>query len=127
MIEIRDGLPDHVVGINVSGRVEAEDYRATLEPAIEQALQTHDRINALIVVDKDGAEYSSAAMWQDVKMGVKRPRTWNRVALVSDNKWTHRFMPMLSAAMPGKFKTFSPTEEQQALDWVSESLNAAND
>lgn len=43
MIELLKGYPDNVVAVSVHGEVTRKDYDTVLVPAVEKALQVHER------------------------------------------------------------------------------------
>lgn len=119
MIEVIPDLPDGTIGFRISGTVESKDYTFILDPAIEEELARHEKINALVITDPNGVNYTAGAMWQDTKVGLRHPMSWNRVALVSDNDLAEKLMPVLSAIMPGEFKTFAHGDEGSARTWLN--------
>ena len=122
MIELIQDLPEGTVGVRLAGKIEAEDYKRTLDPAIESALAVRDKINALVVIEAEGANFSAGAMWQDLKLGVKHPLSWNRIAMVSDSSWSARLTPVVSALMPGEVKSFRPDELEAARVWLEQGI-----
>ncbi len=51
MIQLIEGLPDAVVGIEAVGQVEAADYDAVAAPAVKHALERHPKIRIIHVLD----------------------------------------------------------------------------
>ena len=51
MIELIDGLPDGVVGLEAVGKVESADYEAIAAPAVKHALERHPKIRLIHVLD----------------------------------------------------------------------------
>jgi hypothetical protein len=120
MIELIQDLPEGTVGVKVSGKVETEDYTGTLDPAIDAALASREKINMLVVLEDADVDFSAGAMWEDMKLGLKRPLSWNRIALVSDSSWWERLTPVASALMPGEVKSFQPEELEAAKLWLAQ-------
>jgi hypothetical protein len=121
MIEIIPDLPPGAVGFKLSGKVDAAAYKATIEPAVQAAQATGDKVNALIVIGDDGVDLSPGAMWEDAKLGLAHPRSWNKVALVGQKAWWDTLVPVLSALMPGEFQTFPPEDLVAARAWLAGS------
>jgi hypothetical protein len=117
MIEIVENLPAGTIGLRLSGKVDAGQYRRTIEPAIAAA--NGDRINALIVVADEGVDLTAGAMWEDAKVGLSHPRRWHRVALVAPEAWWSRLVPVMSALMPGEFRSFEPAQQDEAKAWLA--------
>jgi hypothetical protein len=120
MIELIQDLPAGTIGVRLSGKVEASDYKSTLDPAIEAALKAQDKINALVVIEDEGVDFSAGAMWQDMKLGMKHPLSWNRIAIVSGRSAWERLTPIVSAIMPGEVKNFQPEGLEAARIWLAQ-------
>ncbi len=120
MIEIMENLPEGVIGVRLSGRIEAQQYRDVLDPAIKVARAKEGKISALLVLDPS-VRYTLGAEWQDTKLGLSHPNSWKRIAVVSDETHWTRLVPVLSAIMPGEFKNFRLDDIGTAKDWVAGS------
>jgi hypothetical protein len=116
MIEIINDVPEGTVGIKLSGKIDASEYKTTIEPAVKAALANRDKINALIVAD-DTVDLTAGAMWEDMKVGMSHPGSWRRAALVAPEAWWGRLVPVMSALMPGEFRTFAT--EAEARSWLA--------
>jgi hypothetical protein len=119
MIELIKDLPAGTIGFRMSGKVDASDYKATIEPAVNAAATTVDKVNALVVVTGEGVDLTAGAVWEDTKVGLSHPRRWHRVALVAPEAWWSRLVPVMSALMPGEFRTFEPARQDDATAWLA--------
>ncbi len=117
MITTLDGLPPGVIGFVASGRLEAEDYRDVVLPALEQASASGE-VRFLIVMPTFDA-MTGGALWQDLKMGVEHLHSWRRVALVTDLEWLHRMMDLFGWMTPGEARSFPMAERDAAIAWVA--------
>ena len=70
MIELLEGLPDNVVGVEGVGEVAADDYKSVLVPAAEAALKRHERVRLLYVLGDRFDRVSAGAAWEDTKLGL---------------------------------------------------------
>jgi hypothetical protein len=110
-------LPSTVIGFEVSGKLEAEDYRDTLRPAVQAAAEAGD-IRIVIVMPKyEGI--SGGALWQDLKMGVADWRAWKRIALVTDVEWMIHGAQWFGWMTPGEVKQFPVSEQADAIAWAA--------
>jgi hypothetical protein len=114
-----EGLRDGVLGFEASGKVTAEDYEKTLIPAIESAHQSHEKVRMLLVFGDDFDGYTAAAAWDDSKLGLEHPFTYERVALVTDHEAYRAGVKGFGFLLPGKFKVFGTEELADARAWVS--------
>ena len=118
MIKQLSGLPDGVIGFEVTDKVRAEDYRDVVIPAVEQAAQTGDVRFVIVFPEFHGM--TAGAMGQDLKVGFENFRKWKRIALVTDIDWMQHLTSLFGWMTPGEVKTFAMSERDQAIIWVSE-------
>lgn len=121
MIELLPNLPGHVVGIAASGQVDAGDYETVIVPAIESALKAHGRVRVLYELGPAFTGFTSAAMWDDMKLGMAHLRSWERIAVVSDKDWIANAVWLFAFAVPCPVRVFSIKEFSKARDWISAS------
>ena len=72
MITELTDLPEGVIGFEASGKLQAEDYRDVLLPAVERAAGAGGVRIVIVIPSFDGL--SAEAMWEDLKMGVEPAR-----------------------------------------------------
>ena len=107
MIQVIDGLPSNVVGFKAVGDIDAGDYKDTLDPAIDEALQVHDKIRLLYVLGDEFDDYSGGAMWEDTKLGLRRWSSWEKIAVVTDEDGISRGIKAFGWMVPGEVKVFA--------------------
>lgn len=118
MIEPLADLPEGVIGFEVSGEVQAEDYTGTLVPALEAAAEAGE-VNLVFVLGDRYDGYSAGAAWQDTKLGLKHHMHWHRTAIVTDEGWISHVASTLGFMIPGDFKAFPVAEQDAAIAWVA--------
>jgi len=111
------GLPSGVIGFEVSGKLETEDYRDTLRPALERAAADGDVRIVVIIPEFEG--FSAGALWQDVTMGVEHWSAWKRIALVTDVEWMIHGTQWFGWMTPGAVKHFPLAERDAAIAWAA--------
>lgn len=119
MIKVLEGLPPNVVGIEAVGRVDAADYRRVLEPAVERALQAHDKLRLLYVLGDEFDGYSPSAAWEDTKLGISHWHAWERLAVVTDREWIRDGVRALGWMLPGECRVYTVERRDKATAWVS--------
>jgi hypothetical protein len=108
VIKELSGLPPGVIGFEVTGKVQAEDFRDVVLPAFENAAKTGE-FRALVVVPEFQG-MSGGALWEDLKIGIPHLRDWKRIALVTDIDWITHLTQMFGWMTPGDVKAFSLSE-----------------
>ena len=124
MLTLIEDLPDGVVGVEALGKVTAEDYERVLAPAVEAARtrSADGRIRLLYVLGREFPDYTAGAAWEDAKLGLGHPRSWERIAIVGDADWLRRAVGGLGWLMPGEIKVFGLHEVDSARGWVASPL-----
>lgn len=118
MLEVIKGLPDNVVGVRAAGEVEDDDYEDVLDPAIAEALKSHDKIRLLYVLGPEFTGYDHEAMWEDTKLGFKTFNSYERIAIVTDATWVRRSVKAVGWLIPGQVKVFNIEALVEATTWV---------
>jgi hypothetical protein len=119
MLQIINDLPVHVVGIRASGEVTRSDMEAVLLPKIQELVNRRGEINYLLVLDTGIQNFTLAAWWDDLKLGLKNFTKWNRIAIVTDQKGVEWFTDIFRFVIPGKSRGFSHNQLEEARSWVS--------
>jgi hypothetical protein len=117
MIKELSDMPSGVIGFEVAGKIQAEDYRDVVLPAIERAAKTGEVRFLLVIPEFQGM--SGGALWQDLKVGVEHLRAWKRIALVTDIEWMTHMTALFGWMTPGQVKTFPGADIDEAIQWVS--------
>ena len=97
MIELIDGLPDAVVGLEAVGEVQSADYEVVAAPAVKHALERHPKIRRIHVLDDPFTGYAAGGAWQPFD-SISAPwvitdplGSWN-TRLVSDGNYVIRLI-----------------------------------
>ena len=88
-------------------------------PAIDAALLKHKRVRVLYQLTPEFTGFTSAAMWDDFKLGLANRKAWERIAVVTDVHWVAHATRMFAFLMPGLVKVFSNDERPDAEKWIA--------
>jgi hypothetical protein len=121
MIELIQGLPEGVVGIEAVGQVTSDDYVA-VTPAIEEALGVRDKIRLIHVLGDRFTGYTTGGMWNDGKLGLSHPLSFERIAVVTNHDGVRALVKGAGWSVPGQVRLFSNAEHDEAVTWVSADL-----
>lgn len=121
MIERIDDMPAGTIGLRASGKLTKDDYTGTLEPALQQGVDTG---NLRLYFELDDFDGLADGAWQeDVKTGakafIKDRGAWTRFALVTDVEWVAKAMKGFAWMVPGEVKVFTLAEATAARNWVA--------
>ena len=117
MIKEMSDMPAGVIGFEASGKMQAEDYRDVVLPALERAAAGGEVRFVIVMHDFDGM--SGGALWQDLKVGVEHFRAWKRIALVTDIEWMKNMTSLFGWMTPGEVKTFPLAQRDAAVEWAA--------
>ena len=124
MIEKLATSHDNVLELRIAGVVSEEDYKKVLIPALDEAIEAHERIRALIRLESDLKEFTLGAMMQDGKLGLKHWNGFDRVAVVADDSVMTKTIRAFSVMYPCPVMVFPLDDEDGARRWLTESLGA---
>ena len=125
MIQLIDGLPDAVIGLEAIGQVESADYEAIAAPAVKHALQLHPKIRLIHVLDDRFTGYTSGGAWQDAMLGLAHPHSFERIAVVTDSENIRRLVTLAGWSISGELQLFPNRERGMAEAWASEGLDTS--
>lgn len=120
MMNLIEGLPDNVLGFEVTGTVTGKDYEDILVPAVERQLAESDKIRLLYHLGGGFEKFDLGAMWEDAKVGLQHLTAWEKIAVVTDVDWVCSSVKVFGFALPAEVRTFSNDGLEEAKDWLSE-------
>ena len=120
MVEL-DKIPDsNVVIITAKGKITNDDYEDAIVPAIEDTLKEYDKMRFLYVLGEDYNSFEGDAMWDDTKVGMKHLTHFEKIGVVTDEKWIRRSIKAFGFLMPGEVKLFHNEDLAEAKTWIIE-------
>lgn len=122
MIRILDQMPAGVLGFEAVGDVEGADYEQVFVPAIEAAINEHGKARLVYVLGTEFDEYEGDAAWEDLKLGLRHPLSFERIAIVSDAPWARPAITMFSILWPGHARAFPLADLDAAKEWAEASI-----
>ncbi|MBX7434471.1 STAS/SEC14 domain-containing protein [Mycobacterium sp. Y57] len=121
MIEVLSDMPDGVVGIRVSGRVDGGELRE-FRPKMESLVGSGE-IRMVEVITDDYQGFGPGGLVEDMKMGfgtlIKHHSAFRRVAVVSDKEWVAHALHAFAWMVPGELAVFPLDELDQAKTWAA--------
>jgi hypothetical protein len=120
MVELLSGYPPYVAAYKASGKVNRDEYEQVVVKRVDEVAHQYGKINFLVLLHTDMDNYSLGAFIEYLKVSFKHLTGWNRMAIVSDEKWLRTAYDILSPLVPGKIKGYRTEEYEAARQWVSE-------
>ncbi|TML07626.1 MAG: STAS/SEC14 domain-containing protein [Actinobacteria bacterium] len=118
MVERMSDMPPGTIGFRVNGDVEREDYTDILRPALQEALDAHQQLRTLYLIE-DLDDIEPGALWEDSRLGfdlgVRHRKEWERSAIVTDIHWMARATKLFAWMIP----VYPLAELEDAKRWVA--------
>lgn len=124
MFTLIEDLPDHVIGIEISEKLRADDYTDQLIPLVNERLAKHDKLDLLCRFTGEWQGMEAGAAWEDMRLGLGKLGHWARMAIVCDIKWMENSIKLLRVFSPGELRHFKSADFDQAREWVCASDRA---
>lgn len=114
-------MPAGAIGLQASGRLSVDDYRAVLEPVLKEGIESGELRLLFRLTEFEGLE--PGAWIEDVKTGfrslVRDHSSWKRFALVTDVDWVANAYRLFAWMTPGEVKIFELDQLEDAKSWVA--------
>ena len=120
VIRLLDDMPAGVLGLEAVDDVEKEDYGNVIVPAVERTLAEHGEVRLVYVLGREFDDYEGGAVWEDLKLGMRHPTKFERVAVVTDARWAEPAIKVFSVLWPGQARAFPLAELAAAKKWAAE-------
>ena len=123
MVELLGDFPPHVAAYRASGEIHKEEYEKVVMRRVDEVAAQYGKINFLVRLETGMEEYSFAAFLDYLKVSFEDFTRWNRMAIVSDQKWVRMAYDALSPLVPGTIETYELKDFEAAKQWVSAPLS----
>lgn len=116
-IAVLEAMPRNVVGLATVGKITASDYQAINCLMEEQTKRNPDLRLYLEVLHLNGV--TPAAMWEDLKTGLKYYSKFSKIAVAGHEDWLQKATTVADKLTPGiSMKYFKLDERDTAIDWL---------
>ncbi len=112
-------MPPGVLGLEAVDDVEKEDYENVIVPAVNAAIAEHGKVRLVYVLGPEFDDYEKEAVWEDLKLGVQHPASFERVAIVTNARWAGPAIKVFSVLWPGEARAFPLSELESAKRWAA--------
>jgi hypothetical protein len=89
---------------------------------VNEVAEKYGKINFLVLLETDMQNYSLPAFLDYLKISFQHFTKWNRMAIVTDQKWVEKAYDALSYLVPGVINGFELKQFEEAKEWVSAPL-----
>jgi hypothetical protein len=125
LFEEADEFPMEVIGLRAEGTVSVEDYENVVIPLLEEARRQERRIRLLFHFGPEFEGFTAAAAWEDLRVGWRYLRLFERCAVVGDQDWIRIGARSVGAMMPSPVRVFGNADRQEAVEWLCSPLTTS--
>ena len=115
---IRD-MPSGTLGFEAVGKVEDDDWEDAVEPVLRSEIAEGEKVRLLYLLGPE-ARVEGEAMTADTGFRARYAKSFDRVAVVSDEDWIRPALRALSFLLPGKAKGFAVRDLEAAKAWLAD-------
>jgi hypothetical protein len=124
MFEILTQSNDRRLVVRAMGKLTVDDYEKTLIPKLNELFKHHEKINMLVDFADDFSGWeTTAAAWDDMKLGLQYAGNFSRFAIVGAPEWVAWGARFYGFFIRGEIRQFETGELTKALDWLENSKN----
>lgn len=118
MIETMTDVPPEIDGVRAGGVLTREEYDEVVLPLLQDAERTGRRMRILCQLDDDYAGVTPAALWEDLRLGVRAIGHFAAFAVVTDIPWMRAACRLAAYAVPYPLRVFGTDERDDAVAWL---------
>jgi len=115
-------MPAGTIGFEAVGEVEDDDWEEAVEPVLRDEIASGQKVRLLYLLGLEARDVEGDAMKADTGFRARHARSFERVAVVSDEDWMRPAVRALSVLLPGKAHAFPVHELEAAKTWLREGL-----
>jgi hypothetical protein len=121
MLRRLSDMPAGTIGFEAEGEVEDDDWEDAVEPVLRREIADGRRVRLLYVLGPRAHRVEGDAMRADVGFRARYAKSFERVAVVSDEDWIRPALRALSFLLPGRAQGFRVSELRAAKAWLAEA------
>ena len=123
MLTPMDIFGGNLLAYTASGKVTDADYKQTLIPAIQAAVEQHGKVRLLMHLGPKFDGYTAQAIFDDAMFSMKNLKTFTRIAVVTDHQLFLqgiKFFSHLHMLPHGlEQRGFGEAEMDEAKKWIN--------
>src|SRR5437763_15572910 len=102
MVELLKDFPPHVAAYRAVGKVHKEEYEQVVMARVDEVAAQYGKINFIVLLETDMENYSLGALADYLKVSFEHFSKWNRMAIVTDERWVGKAYQILSKVVHGE-------------------------
>eukprot|EP01068_Selenidium_serpulae_P002418 Selendium_serpulae@DN2441_c0_g1_i1.p3 len=124
MIEILPRSHDQIIGFHSNDKLTSADYKNVLVPKMDDTVKEYKKVNCVFAMGKDFRGWEMCAVWQDMQLGWRHRKAFEKVAVVGGPRWV-RFATrvcswIFGCLSPAEVSVFEEDKSIDAWKWVEQ-------
>lgn len=120
MFEHISHIDPRVVAFDAKGRITDDDYKTTLIPALESAVEANGKARALLRFGPEFEGYTARAALDDAQFGLTHLRDFEKIAVATDSGWIRNGMELFAHLSTIPVRLFGADQTDAALAWLTQ-------
>ncbi|MES2513537.1 MAG: STAS/SEC14 domain-containing protein [Bacteroidota bacterium] len=112
-------LPSNLIGFIAQWQVTKKDCDEVLLPSVHTHVKKTGHLSCLLVLKHFNDSFKLFTL-KNLKHLMQWKSQWRRIAIVVESKAIKMVVVIANLFVPGKFRVFSNTEMDKAIEWASE-------
>src|SRR4051812_4943414 len=115
-------MPAGTLGFEAVGDVDDDDWEDAVEPVLRREIAAGEKLRLLYLLGAEAHDVEGDAMKKDTGFRARHSKSFERVAVVTDEDWMKPALRALSFMMPGSARGFAVQDLPAAKAWLSEDM-----
>ncbi|MCB2193565.1 MAG: STAS/SEC14 domain-containing protein [Deltaproteobacteria bacterium] len=120
MLELMPQSTEAAVAVQARGKLTDTDYQQVLIPRLREMIAKQGKARIMMVMGPEFRGWEARGAWDDASFGLKHRKDFAKLAMVGAPKWVKWSMDVGKHFLSGEVKNFSPKQEQEAWEWVTD-------
>ncbi|MFC5139843.1 STAS/SEC14 domain-containing protein [Actinomycetospora rhizophila] len=118
MIERMTDVPPEIDAVRAGGVLTRGEYDAVVLPLVQEAERSDRMLRVLCRVEDDYAGVTPAALWEDLRLGLRAMRHFAAFAVLTDLGWMRTACRLAAWTTPYPLRAFTTVERDDAVAWL---------
>jgi hypothetical protein len=119
MITVLPESTGNILVLRASEKLTDLDYKDVLIPRLEAIIAEHGKARLLLDMGDEFHGWEAAALWDDARFGLTHRKDFEKMGVIGGPRWVEWGMKIGALAISGEIRSFSSSERDVALRWIS--------
>ena len=126
MLRKMHDMPPGTIGFEAIGEVDDDDWERAVESELKRDIAAGEKVRLLYLLGPEADDVEGDAMKAETGFRLRHAKSFERVAVVSDENWMKPALRAMSVLMPGSTRGFAVHDLPAAKSWLAEGLETGS-